>query len=228
MVFLDFPGYVGGSCAVTVNVAIIRSSNAPAGAKPNGRFMKLLLNSRLALAMLCTFFGTAVVAAEADLNVNNNAARLTVEIPVDSNNLMFDGSWLHSNNGDAVSVAGHVTGKALSGPGPLKAGIGLRLSYVSYDDVTDEDGVNLGIGGFVRYTFPRYDRFLVGSSLYYAPNVLSFGDTDRFLDFTAWAGYSVIPNADIYAGWRRAEGKFDEAGSRNIDSGWIIGVRARF
>jgi len=190
--------------------------------------MKRLLNSRLALVMMCSLAAPVAIAAEADLNVNNNAARLTVEVPVDSNNLLFDGSWLHSNNGDAVSVAGHVTGKALSGPGPLKAGIGLRLSYVSYDDVTDEDGVNLGIGGFVRYTLPKYDRFLLGSSLYYAPNVLSFGDTKRYLDFTAWGGYAVIPNADIYVGWRKAQGKFDEAGSKNIDSGWLIGVRARF
>ena len=189
--------------------------------------MKLSSKPRLSCLILTLLTAGPAAAAEVDLNVNNNAARLTVEIPAPSNNLVFDASWLHSNNGDAGSVAGHVTGKALAA-GPLKAGIGLRLSYVSYDGTDDEDGANLGIGGFLRYTVPEYDRFLLGTSLYYAPNVLAFGDTRNFLDFTLWGGYSVIPDADVYVGWRRTRVKLDEAGSRNIDGGWLIGVRARF
>jgi hypothetical protein len=189
--------------------------------------MKLSLKTRIAACFVLLPAVGVAAAAEVDLNVNNNAARLTVEVPVPSNNLAFDGSWLHSNNGDAVSVAGHVTGSALTGAS-LKAGVGLRLSYVNYDDVTDEDGANLGIGGFLRYTVPNYDRFTLGTSLYYAPSVLAFGDTDNFLDFTVWGGYSIIPNADVYAGWRRVRVDLDEANSRNIDGGWLIGVRARF
>jgi len=189
--------------------------------------MKLSLKARLVFCSAALAAAGSLAAAEVDLNVNNNAARLTVEIPVPSNNLAFDGSWLHSNNGDAVSVAGHVTGDALAG-GAVRGGVGLRLSYVNYDDITDEDGANLGIGGFLRYTVPQYDRFTLGTSLYYAPSVLSFGDTDNFLDFTVWGGYAVIPDADVYVGWRRARVELDEADSRNIDGGWLIGVRARF
>jgi len=171
---------------------------------------------------------TRAMAVGVDLNVNSDAARLTVDVPVPSNNLVVDGSWLHhQDNGNAASIAGHLTGSALSGAN-VKAGIGLRLSWVSRDKGEEEDGTALGIGGFLKYTLPRYDRIAFGGSAYYAPGVLSFSDVDAFYEVSTWAGYSIIPDADVYLGWRAMKADFSEDGTSTIDVGLHIGVRGRF
>jgi hypothetical protein len=177
-------------------------------------------------ALLIT--STRALAVGVDLNVNADAARLTVDVPVPSNNLMLDVSWMHhQDNGDAASVAGHLTGSALSGAS-LDAGVGLRLSWVGRDKGEEEDGTALGIGGFLKYTLPRYDRIAIGGSAYYAPGVLSFGDVDDFYEVSAWAGYSVIPAADVYVGWRTMKADFEDDGRSTLDNGLHIGVRGRF
>lgn len=179
------------------------------------------------LAALC-LLSTRALAVGVDLNVNDNAVRLTVDVPVPSNNLVVDGSWLHHQDaGDAVSLAGHLTGSALTGTN-LVAGVGLRLSWVSRDRGEEEDGTALGIGGFLRYTLPRYDRVAFGGSAYYAPGVLSFSDVDAFYELNTWAGYSIIPDADIYLGWRTMKADFSDDGNSAIDTGFHIGVRGRF
>src|SRR6056297_3385357 len=106
---------------------------------------------RRCLPFLAMVLFSPLVAAEntIDLTVNNDAARI---------------------------MAGfHVTGDATGGRNPLKAGLGVRLLQVD-PDIGPDDGTVLPIGGFVNYTLPEYDRFVVGGSLYYAPEVLSFGD----------------------------------------------------
>jgi hypothetical protein len=184
--------------------------------------------SRICLAsLLLAVLGAPAQAAEVDLSVNADAARLGVGVPI-GNNLLIDGSWLyHSDHGNVVSAGGHVTGAA-SGVDPLWAGVGLRLSYIKNDRDSEEDGVALGMGGFVRYTLPQYDRISFGGSLYFAPGVLSFGDVDKFYEAGIWAGYSVIKDADVYLGWRKVEADFNDDGSKSMDSGLHIGLRARF
>lgn len=170
---------------------------------------------------------TAAQAVEADLNVNDKAARLTVGAPI-GNNILVDGSWLyHADNGHVVSAAGHITGAA-SGVDPLRAGLGLRLSWISNDRESEEDGMALGLGGFVRYTLPQYDRISFGGTLYYAPEVLSFSDVDEFYEFGVTAGYSVIKDADVYLGWRTMKADFKNDGTERMDTGFHIGLRARF
>ena len=179
------------------------------------------------VALLLAVPATVALAAEVDLSVNADAARLTVAVPI-GNNLLVDGSYLyHSDHGHVPSIAGHVTGAA-SGTDPLWAGLGVRLSYVNNDRGSEEDGTALGMGGFARYTLPQYDRISFGGSLYYAPKVLSFGDVEEFFEYGAWAGYAVIKQADVYLGWRRVRADFKNDDTKSIDSGFHIGFRARF
>ena len=170
---------------------------------------------------------TAARAVDAALDVNDNAARAYVGVPI-ANNILVDSSWLyHADNGHVFSVGGHVTGAA-SGVDPLKAGLGLRFSYVSNDRESEEDGTALGLGGFVRYTLPQYDRVNFGASLYYAPEVLSFGDVDELWELGLDAGYSVLKQADVYVGWRTVKADFKNDGTERMDTGFHVGLRVRF
>lgn len=180
-----------------------------------------------ALAMLVV--STPLAAANGlDLNINDKAARITVDFEL-SNNLLVDGTWLHhQDRGNVVGAGLHLTGAATGGRNPLQAGLGGRLIAADAKVGARDDGVALPIGGFVNYTLPEYDRFVVGGSVYYAPDVLSFGDMTRYLEGNAWAGYSVLRQGQLYLGLRSVRGSFKNGPSVTFDSGLHFGLRLRF
>jgi len=168
-------------------------------------------------------------AAGVDINVSDDAARLTVQVPLTGNNILIDGSWLHhTDKGETLSIGGYLTGSAAGGNRPLTAGLGTRFYLTDYDKGSKEEGSSLTLGGFARYQFPQYDRVSIGGSLFYGPSVLSFGDSDEFYEVDLWAGYSVLRDGEVYLGWRRIKTDFDSDGDTMIDTGVHVGLRARF
>lgn len=168
----------------------------------------------------------ALASTGVDLSLNDNAARLTVDYEL-SNNLRVDGTWFHhTDRGDIFGAGLHLTGEASGGPNPLKAGLGARLLRVDPD--ARNSGFAIPIGGFVNYTLPEYDRFVVGGSIYYAPDVLSFDDVTRYWEYNAWVGYSVLRQGLVYLGVRGIDGGFKRSRSLMMDSGMHIGLRIRF
>jgi hypothetical protein len=171
---------------------------------------------------------TTALANELDLNVNNDAVRITGGFDL-SNNLLIDGTWFHhQDRGDIFGVGFHVTGAATGGRNPLKAGLGGRLLRIDSDAKGRESGQAVPIGGFVNYTLPRYDRFVVGGSLYYAPDVMSFSDLTKYWEYNAWAGYSVLRQGQIYLGVRGIYANFDTTPNVTMDTGVHVGLRLKF
>lgn len=179
-----------------------------------------------AIAMLAC--APLAVADGIDLNVNNKAARITGDFEL-SNNLVADGSWFyHEDRGNILGAGLHLAGAATGGRDPLNAGLGGRLLYVDSKFAGRDDGVVLPIGGFVNYTIPEYNRFTLGGSLYYAPDVLAFGDATRYTEYNAWAGYSVLRDGQVYVGVRGIRASFKGSPSVTFDSGLHLGLRLRF
>lgn len=186
-----------------------------------------MLRRRLpAVALLA--FSPAVAANGLDLNVSDHAARITAEFDF-SNNLVADGSWFHhQDRGNVLGAGLHVTGAASGGRDPLRAGLGGRLLWVDSSIKGKDSGQVLPIGGFVNYTLPEYNRFVLGGSLYFAPDVLSFGDVTQYLEYNAWAGYSVLRQGQIYLGLRGIRAEFERSPSVTFDNGLHLGLRLRF
>ncbi len=185
--------------------------------------------SRRCLAFLIlAAVSPAVTAAGLDLNVSNDAARVTGEFDL-SNNLRVDGSFFHhQDNGNVLGAGLHLTGDASGGQSPVDAGLGGRLLYVDSDTRARDSGTVLALGAYAEYTFPEFDRFSVGGNVHYAPGVLSFGDVDDYLEYGAWAGYSVLRNGIVYLGYRRIEAGFDGTPDVTFDSGMHVGLKLRF
>jgi hypothetical protein len=167
-------------------------------------------------------------AAELDLNLNDDAARLSYAWDVSPRNLRIDAGWLHhQDRGDVISVGLHLTGAASAGSDPVVGGLGGKLFFIDPDG-TRLDATVLGIGGFLRYTLPTYNRFNVYGHAYFAPDVLSFGDGDRYQEVEARIGYNVLRQADVYLGVRYSNIEFDPAGERTMDNGLHVGIQLRF
>lgn len=177
-----------------------------------------------AMAMTCG----GVQSAELDLNLNDDAARLSYAWDVSPRNLRLDAGWLHhQDRGDVIHVGLHLTGEASAGSNPVVGGLGGKI-FVINPDGTSLDATVLGIGGFVRYTLPTWDRFNVYGHAYFAPDVLSFGDGDRYQEIEARIGYNVLREADIYLGVRYSNIEFDPFGDVTMDNGLHAGIQLRF
>jgi hypothetical protein len=180
-------------------------------------FLGLLACSPLALA-----------ANELDLNVTNKAVRVTIGSEL-TNNMLIDGSlYYHEDRGNIFGAGFHVTGAATGGRNPLQAGLGGRLLRIDSKVRGRGDGFAVPLGGFVNYTLPEYDRFVVGGSLYYAPDVLSFSDVTKYWEYNAWAGYMVLRQGLVYLGLRSIKADFEDSPRVTFDTGIHFGLRLRF
>lgn len=167
-------------------------------------------------------------AAELDLSLNDDAARLTYAWDIAADNLRLDAGWLHhQDRGDVINVGLHLEGAASSGNNPVIGGLGGKVFYIDPDG-TSLDAVVLGVGGFLRYTLPRYNRFNLYAHAYFAPDVLAFGDGDRYQEVEARIGYNVLRDADVFIGVRYANIEFDPAGDLTMDNGLNVGIQLRF
>lgn len=180
--------------------------------------------SLLGLALCCA----QAVADEVDLSFNADAARLQYVRDLRSNNLNLDAGWLHhTDNGNVVHVGLHLADMASGGSNPLQAGLGGRIVY-SNGDLSNQDGFAVPIGGYLRYTIPRFNRVSVAGEIYFAPKVLSLGDAEKYEEYAFRVGYNLMREADIYVGARYVKGEYKKASDARYDTGMHLGITLRF
>src|SRR5690606_38648760 len=107
------------------------------------------------------------------------------------------------------------------------AGIGARYYFIDAD-LIDQDGTALGVGGFLNWDVPSVPNLSLRSDLYYAPKVLSFGEIEKFVDFSARVQYRIIEQAWVHAGYRIAEAGPEEGPDQDIDEGLFFGLMIWF
>jgi len=177
---------------------------------------------------LASVYCAQLSADEIDVSFNDDAARFEYVHALSRNPLRVDGGWLHhKDNGEVVHIGLNLVDVASDGVTPVTAGLGGRVVY-SDGELPDQDGVVAALGGFVRYTFPRYNRLSVTAKVYFAPEVLSVGDADQFQDLSVRVSYNLMREADLYAGARYVKGEYDDAPHARYDTGLHIGISLRF
>lgn len=177
------------------------------------------------------FLGAGHAAAESiDFNLNDDAARLTFSWDARDNKLTFDAGWLHQQDtGDVAHLGLHLVDFAASGPAAPEVGIGGKLFYIDGKTLpSSSQGGAVGLGGFFRYNFPQADRFGVRGQLYFAPDVVAFGDVSGYFEASIGLTYDVLRDADIYIGARYVKAEFDNSPDLTMDTGVHIGLRLQF
>lgn len=168
------------------------------------------------------------VASELDLSFNGDAFRLRFARPFEGSQLAWDAGWLHhADNGDALHGGLYLSGLASEGGNPLQGGLGIRGVFAN-GDLDDQDGLIFALGGFLRYTLPRYNRFSIAGSVYYGPQVLGIGEVEKLEDYELRAAYNLLRNADAYIGVRYVKAEYDQAPRAYFDTGLHVGVNLRF
>lgn len=184
---------------------------------------------RVLLFLAGLLWGSATALAdEFNLSFNADSVRAEYARPLSSRPLQWDLGWLHhTDNGDAIHGSLNVVGKLKEGSAPISGGVGLRLAYTN-GDASNQTGYGLGLGGFAKYVFPRYDRLSLRGHAYYAPEVLSGNDMEEYQDYALQLAYNVLREADAYVGLRYVSADYEEASSANYSTWAHIGMAFRF
>jgi len=109
----------------------------------------------------------------------------------------------------------------------LVAGLGGKLYGGSINDNQYEMLV-LGVGGMIRYSIPQNPRIILGIDGYYAPEIVSFIDADRFYETAARLEYEVLPKASAYLEYRKFYLDPDDAKGGSFEDGFRVGMELNF
>lgn len=163
-----------------------------------------------------------------DINLNDDVVTAAFTWRLGDRKLLAGIGGLHNQDrGDVLHGEVHLVDVASSSADALQAGLGVRLIFAD-PDVASVDGTAVALGGFARYVLPDADRFSIRGHLYYAPDVVSFGDLDEYYEIGARVGYNVVRDADVYIGVRTVKTEYDGGGDLSFDSGVHIGFEFRF
>ena len=188
-----------------------------------------MLLRRIFILALSTL-STSVLADAIDINLSNDVAQLQYIAPTghvgqgksefhmgflynDSNNVLGDAGLLVMNNGgDATD---------------LSVGVGAKILVVR---IVNNNAVALALGGRVRYAPLSDKRLGLVGQLYFAPDIVTFGDADRYIQTGVDVEYEIMPQAVAYLGYRKIKIGIKTAfvPDARLDEGMHLGVRIAF
>jgi hypothetical protein len=184
---------------------------------------------RILLSMVAMVFCCGQAAADSiDLSFNSDAVRVAYLHQFPSNKLNLDAGWLYNNDvGSVLHVGLHMADFATSGANPVTAGVGARLVYTD-GDLSQQSGAAVPIGGYLKFSPQRFNRFSITGEIYYAPDVLSFGDAEKFEEYGVRFSYNVTREADIFFGARYVNAEYKKGPRALYDNGMNLGIQLRF
>jgi len=193
--------------------------------------------------LIFLFSFQTVTATEAELSLNDDVVKIAGLFDVSG--FEVEASLLHNQDrGSVFGLAGLISGDA--GAQGLNAGVGVKLAYIDPDvsdalvctdqpcpEINYDGGIALPIGGKVTYIPAEYNRFNARAYLWFAPDVLSFDNIEKYQEIGGDVGYNITRNADVFIGYRNIKGKFKgneffASQTGTIDTGLHFGIRGTF
>jgi predicted porin len=134
---------------------------------------------------------------------------------------------------DANSVIGGVgllvANDEMTVPG-LTIGIGAKaLAATTKETPSRQNASALALGAQVRYELPAERRVAFAGEAYFAPKIITFGDADRYQQYGARAEFSISPQLQVYAGYRKTWFHLKDSGANAVlINGPHVGVQLSF
>ncbi|MGA9665642.1 MAG: YfaZ family outer membrane protein [Gallionella sp.] len=191
----------------------------------------MLLRNIVALSLL--IFGTAAIADDLDLNLRNSAAQVQYGTSMGRDSLgkteLHVGA-LYSNSNNSNNTLGDlgiVVKDELGNNAPgWSVGAGIK-GVAAHTQNTNESAV--AIGGLIKYSPPGLSRLGLVGQVYFAPNITTFGDANRYVEEEFEVEYSIVSNTAAYLGYRNMQFNINSTSSNaTVDEGVLIGVRLSF
>ncbi len=112
----------------------------------------------------------------------------------------------------------------------LTIGIGAKAIVATIKDAPGRTNSSaIALGAQVRYELPVERRVAFGGEAYFAPTIITFGDADRYQQYGARAEFSISPQLQVYAGYRKTWFVVKGSGSQSVlINGPHVGVQLSF
>ena len=184
----------------------------------------------LAIAMVSAPAGAGAL----DINLGDNSAQLQYSSAMGRDSLgksEFHMGFLYTGQDDLFGDVGIlVKNEAGSGLPGVTVGIGVKgiMATTKNRNAPNSDALALALGGQVRFSPPSASRFGIVGQLYAAPNIVTFGDADRFVETAVRLEYEVLPQAVAYLGYRKIKFGLETGPNVVLDEGAHIGVKITF
>lgn len=187
---------------------------------------------RFGCACFVSLLCSGIHAQTLDFNLSNDTAEAAFAAPFASTgfgrssfgvSVLFsdkdaDNNWI---TGGGITVAGEAGADV---PG-LEFGVSVN-GYIA--EVAAYDLVAIPLGAQVRYTPPQFSRFFGMLAMEYAPDIVTFNDGEKLAKSVVRVGYEILPDADVYVGYRNIRVGIKNRPDVGVDEGWYLGVNLRF
>lgn len=190
----------------------------------------MLLRSFVAMSMLVVT--TSTFADAIDLNLRDSSAQLQYKAAMGGTNMgktEFSMGAIYTQKNNLMGDIGILVKDDLGGNAPgVSVGVGLKALSARIKPVNASASA-IALGGLVRYSPPAERRLGFVGQLYLSPNIITFGGADRYLETGARIEYEIIPQAQVYLGYRNISFTLKNTGvNTTFDEGVHIGVRMAF
>lgn len=103
--------------------------------------------------------------------------------------------------------------------------VGPRV-YGALLSIEDQDVFAIAVGGKLSYFIGRNRSTSVSATLFYAPDIISFGNADNVKDVSIRLETQLTEATRVFVGYRNLE--FDLAVDREVDDGMHLGIQHSF
>jgi hypothetical protein len=136
------------------------------------------------------------------------------------------GGFFYNEDRDLILTGDMMTRLGdLDAPGQFQVRAGVR-AYGAFLAIENEDVFGLGLGGEVEYFFSRDRRTSVSLSVFYSPDIVTFGRADDIKDATFRLTTELREGTDLFVGFRSFE--IDLPVDREVDDNMHVGFRRSF
>ncbi len=173
-------------------------------------------------------FCSTSFAAAINAQLSNDAARFMYTGGAISTRLQFEGGAFYSDN-DLIGIAGLlVSGENLDAP--VVATLGIRGYYGNVTNAPNTTSTisAIALGGDLAFSPVSLPGFEFGGHYYIAPSPVSFGDSDKFVDYGVRVGYQVIPLTTLFVGYQSVTTEIRGVGKYTLNDGIIFGMNFTF
>lgn len=184
------------------------------------------LHALAAVAMISCTLQAQAASVEVALSEDNAKISLNSYVGgfADGRATMTTGYFYNEDHVDILNLGLHIVDVVGSKTPGLQIGVGFQ-GYFS--DIGTHEGAALALGTTISYRAPQLKRVNFVAHGHYAPGITSYMDTDRFYEYGLAIEYSLLPQADVFIGYREIKVE-EEFGEFTIDDSGHLGLRISF
>ena len=79
-----------------------------------------------------------------------------------------------------------------------------------------------------RLAIPSIQRLALGATFFYSPDIISFFDVKKFIEFSGRVEYELLPQASLFIGYQQFTGTTKSDVVFDVDKGLRLGGRIEF